>query len=64
VYSIPAYALRFAAHCRSRLRLTEPSLADHSRTTAPSRTWIRHALDPAHVRRIAECAAKPARGAA
>ena len=49
MYSIPVYSLRFAAHCRSRLRLTEgTAVADRDMQTAP-RFWIRFAHHTARV---------------
>ncbi|MEO8019342.1 MAG: hypothetical protein ABI769_16145 [Pseudomonadota bacterium] len=57
MYSIPVYALRFAAHCRSRLRYSELAAKEVPRAPAPGATrfWIRFA---SHGRRavIANCA--------
>jgi len=59
VYSIPVYALRFAAHCRARLRYSELTAAENSRgatLAGAPRFWIRFAPHPARVGLAGRCA--------
>ena len=58
MYSIPVYALRFAAHCRSRLRFAELSADETARSSAVSgvsRIWIRSAPHPARAGLAGRC---------
>jgi hypothetical protein len=56
VYSIPVYALRFAAHCRSRLRFAELQQTDVTRAPVGSaKVWIR--LSRTHERFAPDCTA-------
>jgi len=67
VYSIPDYALRFAAHCRSRLKYLETGANDVARGAAAAssaRVWIRFAPHEARANVTRKCIAKPAQSAA
>jgi len=60
VYSIPAYALRFAAHCRSRLKLSELASTESNRVAVgAAKFWTRIATQPAHARQDVDCATLP-----
>jgi hypothetical protein len=64
VYSIPVYALRFAAHCRWRLRM-EAAAHDGARGTASagaSRFWIRCAPRRARTSLTGKCELQRERG--
>jgi len=65
VYSIPVYALRFAAHCRSRLRFTEAAARECVRSDAAdaSRFWIRFAARDSRAGLAGRCAAHGVRSA-
>jgi hypothetical protein len=67
VYSIPDYALRFAAHCRSRLKYLEANVPDAARVAAAAgsaRIWIRFAPHEARANLKEKCIAQRARDAA
>ena len=61
VYSIPVYALRFAAHCRSRLRYMGPQDARaQPGARFVSRFWIRLATHEARASLTGKCATQRA----
>ena len=56
MYSIPVYSLRFAAHCRSRLKLPGAGAQEAASSSyVTPRFWIRTASHPAHAPRDPRC---------
>ncbi len=58
MYSIPVYALRFAAHCRSRLKYTEAGVSGgvHGAMAGASRFWARIAAHESRASLTGKCA--------
>jgi hypothetical protein len=65
VYSIPAYALRFSAHCRSRLKYLDAAHdeARGSTVAGPARLWIRFTPHDRRAILAARCAKRRVEGA-